>query len=411
MARPAHHQRSAADLARLSPDGNWIAFISDYDGDEMWDIFLVSPQNGDVINLTTSRETAEESPSWSPDGKQIAYQKKPKTSPSYEIDVIDVETRRTKHITQNTPAHLGNFHPIFSHDGKQLAWTQSHANGKDSNVFVADLATGKAINLTEHTGDVQFSASEWSPDNRHLLITGNAENGYDNVGLLDIATKKIDWLTRDKWEIEAGGFSPDGKTVTWTANVDGYSDIYFHDLAIKKTEALPLPKGWNGIAGAETAFTKDGSRLLYTPQRSQLSQRYLGLRRRLTQVATSHACPRRRTPQRRHGRALARALSQQRRQVDHLRARLRSQQHHPQRQVPGDRLHPRRPYLADRQQFQPHHPVHGSTRDTSSLRRTIAEAPATARNSRKPTAKTPAAANCRTLSTLPSSSRDRLRRS
>ena len=247
-----------------SPTGNWIAFISDYDGDEMWDIFLVSPQNGDVINLTTSRETAEESPSWSPDGKQVAYQKKPKTSPSYEIDIIDVETRRTRHITQNTPAHLGNFRPIFSHDGKQLAWTQSHANGKDSNVFVADLATGKAINLTEHTGDVQYSASEWSPDNRHLLITGNAENGYDNVGLLEVATKKIDWLTRDKWEIEAGGFSPDGKTVTWTANVDGYSNIYFHDLPTRKTEALPLPKGWNGIAGAETAFTKDGSRLLYT---------------------------------------------------------------------------------------------------------------------------------------------------
>ncbi len=245
-----------------SPDGRWIAFISDYDGDEMWDIFLVSPQNGDVINLTTSRETAEESPTWSPDSKLVAYQKKPKTSPTFEIDVIDVESRRTRHITQNTPPHLGNFHPIFSPDGKQLAWTQEHANGLDSNIFVADLATGKAVNLTEHSGNVEYSANEWSPNGKSLLITGNAENGYDNVGLLDIATKKVEWLTRDKWRIRAGGFSPDGKSITWTANVDGNTDLYFHDLASKKTQPMGLV-GVNSFGGSHSAFTKDGSRMLY----------------------------------------------------------------------------------------------------------------------------------------------------
>ncbi len=49
-------------------------------------------------------------------------------------------------------------------------------------------------------------------------------------------TKKIDWLTQDKWEIEGGNFSPDGKSVTWTANVDGNTDIYIHDLASGKTD-------------------------------------------------------------------------------------------------------------------------------------------------------------------------------
>ncbi len=33
-----------------SPDGKWIAYMSDYDGDEQWDIFLVSPKNGQVVN-------------------------------------------------------------------------------------------------------------------------------------------------------------------------------------------------------------------------------------------------------------------------------------------------------------------------------------------------------------------------
>ena len=45
-----------------SPDGNWIAYASDYDGNEQWDIFLVSPKTGDVVNLTTTKEISEESP-------------------------------------------------------------------------------------------------------------------------------------------------------------------------------------------------------------------------------------------------------------------------------------------------------------------------------------------------------------
>ena len=76
-------------------------------------------------------------------------------------------------------------------------------------------------------------------------------------------SKKINWLTQDKWEIEAGNFSPDGKSVTWSANVDGNTDIYIHDFASGKTTSLPLPKGVNRPGGAESAFTRDGSRLLY----------------------------------------------------------------------------------------------------------------------------------------------------
>ncbi len=52
--------------ADWSPDGKWIAYISDYDGDEQWDIFFVSPKTGQVVNITNTREISEESPTWSP---------------------------------------------------------------------------------------------------------------------------------------------------------------------------------------------------------------------------------------------------------------------------------------------------------------------------------------------------------
>ena len=52
-----------------SPDGNWIAYASDYDGNEQWDVFAVSPKTGEVQNLTTTKETSEDAPVWSPDSK------------------------------------------------------------------------------------------------------------------------------------------------------------------------------------------------------------------------------------------------------------------------------------------------------------------------------------------------------
>ena len=85
-----------------SPTGKWIAYASDYDGDEQWDIFLVSPKTGEVVNLTNTREIAEENPIWSPDGRYLAYLVKPKTSSVFEIDVYDTVLRDVKHVTTGT---------------------------------------------------------------------------------------------------------------------------------------------------------------------------------------------------------------------------------------------------------------------------------------------------------------------
>ena len=261
-----------------SPDGKWIAYISDYDGDEQWDIFFVSPKTGQVINITNTREISEESPTWSPDGRYLAYTVKPKTSSVFEIDIFDTLMRDTKHLTTATPKDKMNVNPIWSADGKWIAYTQQQAKGTDSNIFIAQVATGESTLLTPHEGEQLFTANDFSPlllpDGRALLITSNAGNGYDNVGLLSMSDKgasvtgvmhpgKIDWLTQDKWEIEGGYFSPDGKSVTWTANVEGNTEIYVHDLAAGKTTSLPLPKGVNRLGGAESAFTRDGARLLY----------------------------------------------------------------------------------------------------------------------------------------------------
>ncbi|MGB0014170.1 MAG: S9 family peptidase [Candidatus Sulfotelmatobacter sp.] len=250
-----------------SPDGKWIAYQSDYDGDEQWDIFLVSPKTGKVVNLTSTREIAEQNPTWSPDGRYLAYEVKPKTSAAYEIDVYDTLMHEVKHITTGTPQDQSNSDPIWSKDGKYIVYSQEQAKGTDSNIFITEVATGKNTLLTPHGGEQRYWANDIDPrsipQGRKILITSNAANGYDNIGLLDINSKKISWLTQDKWRIRGGEFAPDGKHLTFSADVDGNEDIYLHDLATGKSTALPIPKGVNEPAGGHSAFTKDNTRLLY----------------------------------------------------------------------------------------------------------------------------------------------------
>jgi dipeptidyl aminopeptidase/acylaminoacyl peptidase len=256
-----------------SPDGKWIAYQSDYDGDELWDIFLVSPKTGKVLNLTSTREIAETDPTWSPDGRYLAYLVKPKTSAASEIDIYDTVMREVKHLTTGTPQDKGNSNPIWSKDGAYIVYTQEQAKGTDSNIFIADVATGKSTLLTPHDGEQRYFANDISTlgvfDAQTVLFTSNAQNGYDNIGRLLVGTRgdprpgPITWLTKDKWEIRGSEFSPNGKHITFSANVDGNEDIYLHDLATGKSTLLPIPKGVNEPAGGHSAFTKDGSRLLY----------------------------------------------------------------------------------------------------------------------------------------------------
>jgi dipeptidyl aminopeptidase/acylaminoacyl peptidase len=188
---------------------------------------------------------------------------KPRTSSVFEIDVYDTVLRDVKHLTTGTAKDRMNVAPIWSADGQFIVYTQEQAKGTDANIFLVDVASARSTLLTPHDGEKIFVANDVSPDGQHVLITSNAANGYDNAGLLDIATKKIHWLTQEKWEIAGRHFSPDGKSLLYTANVEGSVDIYLYDTATSKARALPLPPGLNFPSGGPSPFTRDNSRLLY----------------------------------------------------------------------------------------------------------------------------------------------------
>lgn len=247
-----------------SPQGRWIAYASDYGGNEQYDLSLVSSTNGQVVTLTSSPEVSEESPAWSPNGEKLAYSVKPKEASSFEVDVMEIENKKVTHITRNTPSAYSNFVAAWSRDGKWLVINQQAVSSKDGNILLTNSATGQATNLTPHQGEQRFSASDISPDGKTILLSSNSGNGYDNAALLDIATKKITWLTTGKWEITSGKFSPDGKRLTWMANVEGNGDIAIYDLNTRQTQTLAAASGINTLAGPQSPFSPDGTRLLYS---------------------------------------------------------------------------------------------------------------------------------------------------
>ena len=244
-----------------SPKGRWIAYQSDTDGNEQWDIFLVSSRDGQVVNLTNTPEVSEENPSWSPDGEKLAYSVKPKRASSYELDVVDIDTRKVVPLTSDTHKDRSDLNAIWTRDGRRIVFTRQRADDKDSDIFIVNAVGGVAVNLTPHQGEQIFTATDVSPDGKSILMTSNAGNGYLNAALLDVATHKITWLTQDKWEATSGKFSPDGKLATWVSNVDGNMDVFTYDLSSRKTAELPLPQGLNYLAGADTPFA--GGRMLF----------------------------------------------------------------------------------------------------------------------------------------------------
>jgi dipeptidyl aminopeptidase/acylaminoacyl peptidase len=251
-----------------SPDGKWILYQSDRGGAEMYDLFAIPSGGGKADNLTKTDDISETSPRWSPDGTQLAISYKKKTAPVTDIALMDWKTRAVRNLTNEvTPDHLWSGH-LWSPDGKIVYATRINASFTDASVYRIDATTGQKEELTPHEGQSRTTVSAVSPEGKTLLITADRPGGYPNVALLDVATKKLTWVTDLKWEAEAGEFSPDGKWFTYAVNDDGRTDAYLAETATRNAAKLNLPAGLNAFSGNPSTFSGDGKRLLVSHQSS-----------------------------------------------------------------------------------------------------------------------------------------------
>jgi dipeptidyl aminopeptidase/acylaminoacyl peptidase len=254
--------------ATWSPDGKWIVYQQDHAGDELWDLYAVPSDGGQIVNLTNTPAIREESPHWSHDGKTIALGYKPKEGSQYDIALLDWSTRKVRLLThEQQPGYAWNV-VAWSSDDKTIYAGRVDPPFTDADVYRIDVATGKAENLTAHQGTIRYLGSSLSPDDKTLLLSSDAHGGYMNVALLDVATRKITWVTDLKWETFAGSFSPDGKRYSYVINEDGVIDPYVVDRSNNHAEKVDLPHGLNVIQGSPNEFAPQSDRMIVSHEAS-----------------------------------------------------------------------------------------------------------------------------------------------
>ena len=245
-----------------SPDGKWIVFQQDFGGGEIFDLFAVSSDGGELINLTNSPDVSETAARWSPDGDTLSLSYRPKDSSNIDIALLDWKTKKVRKLTNELTKNRGWFGPIWSRDGKTIYATRANLGFTDSDVYRIELVSGKLENLTPHEGEVLYNVTDVSREGSTLLVTSNEKGGYDNVALLDVASKKRTWVTDMKWEAGSGEFSPDGKNFYYTVNADGRRDIYLVDRKSGQVSKLLFPEGINTPSGNPVAYSTSGELLV-----------------------------------------------------------------------------------------------------------------------------------------------------
>ena len=243
-----------------SPDSRWIAYSQDKGGNELWDIYVISRDGGSPINLTNTPEIREQHPVWSHDSKLIACAYKPKQAPSYDLAIIDVATHKLRKLTEEKDPQQNWDVIAFSPDNRILYANRTSVGFDAGDIYAVDVASGQQTNLTPHEGKQLNLGADISPDGKTTLMTSNQKGGYLNLALLDVAKKKLTWITDTQWEVTAGSFSPDGSHFTYAINADGRSELYLGTREGKSMK-LDLPPGLN-ITLTPQQFSPDGRHLL-----------------------------------------------------------------------------------------------------------------------------------------------------
>jgi len=135
-----------------SPDGTQIAFISGRSGSPQ--VYIMDADGSNVQLLTPYKagvRSYRASPDWSPDGRAVAYEQQ---NGNFQIWMVDVRDRVPKQLTNEGE----NEDPSWAPDGRHIVFTSTRSG--DKQLWILDTESGRARQLT-HARGARLAA--WSP--------------------------------------------------------------------------------------------------------------------------------------------------------------------------------------------------------------------------------------------------------
>ncbi|HTQ12702.1 MAG TPA: PDZ domain-containing protein [Rhizomicrobium sp.] len=179
----------------LSPNGKRTLFSA------RGDLITVPTEHGPTRDLTQTSNADEDHPSWSPDGKTVAY-----TTDVTGLQQIAIRPAQGGAEKILTHFQTGFYYtPAWSPDGKHLAFSDGNHR-----LWLLSVAGGEprqvAQNLYNEIHDQSFS-----PDGRWLAYSMPASNQQSHIWLYDIASGKATQVSQTLANDSGPMFSPDGK--------------------------------------------------------------------------------------------------------------------------------------------------------------------------------------------------------